>query len=184
MLLSKQEESLSKFMSKMLRHTPEQFGLVLDHEGFCHIQELLSAIRSEVRWSNIQVEDITQVVRNCSKQRYEIVNDYIRANYGHSVDRLTYQESKPPSILYHGTNTKVVDTILSAGIKPMGRKYVHLSESLEFATLAGKRRGELVILEVDGEAAFANGVKFYVANHGVWLADLVPARYLSKSTME
>ncbi|MDQ0047693.1 putative RNA 2'-phosphotransferase [Paenibacillus polymyxa] len=62
----------------------------------------------------------------------------------------------------------------------MGRKYVHLSESLEFAILAGKRRGKLVILEVDTEKALANQVKFYKANHGVWLADLVQPQYLNK----
>lgn len=55
----------------------------------------------------------------------------------------------------------------------MGRKYVHLSESLEFAILAGKRRGKLVILEVDTEKALANQVKFYKANHGVWLTNLI-----------
>lgn len=62
----------------------------------------------------------------------------------------------------------------------MGRKYVHLSESLEFAILAGKRRGELVILEVDTEKALANQVKFYKANHGVWLANLISPQYLKK----
>jgi putative RNA 2'-phosphotransferase len=45
MLNSKQEESLSKFMSKILRHTPEQFGLALDHEGYCDIQDLLNGIK-------------------------------------------------------------------------------------------------------------------------------------------
>lgn len=34
MLNKKEEESLSKFMSKLLRHTPEEFGLTLDHEGY------------------------------------------------------------------------------------------------------------------------------------------------------
>ncbi len=62
----------------------------------------------------------------------------------------------------------------------MGRKCVHLSESLEFAILAGKRRGELVILEVDTEKALANQVKFYKANHDVWLADLISPQYLKK----
>lgn len=62
----------------------------------------------------------------------------------------------------------------------MGRKYVHLSETLEFASLAGKRRGELVILKVDAQRAADYGVKFYVANQGVWLADYVPQGYLSK----
>ncbi|WP_233901847.1 RNA 2'-phosphotransferase [Paenibacillus polymyxa] len=105
---------------------------------------------------------------------------YIRANYGHSTGRVDYKEATTPTTLYHGTNTKVIQNIFNEGIKPMGRKYVHLSESLEFAILAGKRRGELVILEVDTEKASANQVKFYKANHGVWLADLVPPQYLNK----
>jgi putative RNA 2'-phosphotransferase len=179
MLNSKQEESLSKFMSKILRHAPEQFGLELDHEGYCDIQDLLGGIKPEKRWSYVSEADIIQVVENCPKQRYEIVNGYIRANYGHSMGRLDYKESTPPTILYHGTNTKVINKILDEGIKPMGRKYVHLSDTLEFATLAGKRRGELVILEVDTVRALDNNVKFYVANNGVWLADYVPPQYLS-----
>ena len=180
MLSPKQEESLSKFMSKILRHTPEQFGVELDHEGFCHINDLINGIKSEIRWSQISELDIVQVVENCPKQRYEIINGYIRANYGHSTDRLEYKESTPPPVLYHGTNTKVIDKILLEGIKPMGRKYVHLSEGVEFASLAGKRRGELVILKVDTVEAVATNVKFYIANNGVWLADYVPPQYLSK----
>jgi putative RNA 2'-phosphotransferase len=85
-----------------------------------------------------------------------MVNGYIRANYGHSTDRLDYKEATPPTILYHGTNTKVIHNIFNEGIKPMGRKYV------------------------DTEKALANQVKFYKANHGVWLADLVPSQYLKK----
>ncbi|OZB97783.1 RNA 2'-phosphotransferase [Paenibacillus sp. XY044] len=180
MLNSKQEESLSKFMSKILRHTPEQFGIELDHEGYCDIRDLINGIKSEKRWSAVSESDIKQVVDHCPKQRYEIVNGYIRANYGHSSGRLEYKEAIPPSILLHGTNAKVAAVILSEGIKPMGRKYVHLSEGVEFASLAGKRRGELVILQVDTQRAVQDNVKFYLANNGVWLADFVPARYLTK----
>jgi putative RNA 2'-phosphotransferase len=180
MLSPQQEESLSKFMSKILRHTPEQFGVTLDHEGFCDIDDLINGIQAEARWSGVSGEDIIQVVENCPKQRYEIVNDYIRANYGHSAGRLEYKPTAPPPVLYHGTNTKVVHKILAEGIKPMGRKYVHLSEGVEFATLAGKRRGELVILKVNSLEASDNNVKFYVANNGVWLADYIPPEYLSE----
>lgn len=180
MLSPKQEESLSKFMSKILRHTPEQFGVNLDHEGFCDIDDLISGIRAEERWSDITETDIIQVAKNCPKQRYEVVNGYIRANYGHSAGRVEYRHTNPPSVLYHGTNTKVVEKILVEGIKPMGRKYVHLSEGLEFASLAGKRRGELIILKVDSLEASSYDVKFYVANNGVWLADYIPPKYLDK----
>lgn len=181
MLSPKQEESLSKFMSKILRHTPEQFGVELDHEGFCPNNDLIKVIKSEDKWSEISESEITQVVENCSKKRYEIVNGYIRANYGHSAGRLEYKESTPPPVLYHGTNAKVVAKILLEGIKPMGRNYVHLSEGVEFASLAGKRRGELIILKVDTVEATVNHVKFYIANNGVWLSDYVPPQYLSKA---
>ncbi|WP_145018440.1 RNA 2'-phosphotransferase [Paenibacillus sp. Y412MC10] len=178
MLNSKQEESLSKFMSKILRHTPAQFGIQLDHEGYCHIQALIDGISTENKWAKISEADIVQVVENCPKKRYAMVNGYIRANYGHSAGRLEYKVAVPPPVLYHGTNTKVSDKIMETGIKPMGRKYVHLSEGLEFAVLAGKRRGELVILEVDTAAARSDDVKFYAANNGVWLADFIPPQYL------
>lgn len=159
MLTEDQEVNLSKFMSKILRHTPEQFGITLDIEGFCSIQELVEAITKEKRWKDITEEDIRLVVNNCSKQRYELVGEFIRANYGHSAERLTYEEANPSTVLYHGTNAKVVEQLLIEGIKPMGRKYVHLSESIEFVSY---------------------GIKFYAANNGVWLADFVPAKYLER----
>ncbi|MBE0340603.1 hypothetical protein E4V51_04525 [Paenibacillus sp. 28ISP30-2] len=74
----------------------------------------------------------------------------------------------------------VIEKILTEGIKPMGREYVHLSETLEFATLAGSRHGELAILEVNTTSALANNVKFYYANNEVWLSDFVPPQFLKK----
>ncbi|MEO8178052.1 MAG: hypothetical protein ABI895_04390 [Deltaproteobacteria bacterium] len=36
-----------------------------------------------------------------------------------------------------------------------------------------------VVIQVDAQRAGAAGVRFYVGNDKVWLADAVPARYLS-----
>ncbi|MDF9842443.1 RNA 2'-phosphotransferase [Paenibacillus sp. PastF-1] len=45
MLDAKAEVSLSKFLTKVLRHTPEQYGLMLDPEdGSCLLEELLDTI--------------------------------------------------------------------------------------------------------------------------------------------
>ncbi|MFF3024031.1 RNA 2'-phosphotransferase [Gottfriedia sp. NPDC057948] len=82
-------------------------------------------------------------------------------------------QKKTPEILYHGTNKKVEELILNEGIKPMGRNYVHLSEGVEFATLAAKRRGEFVILKIDAKNAYENGVKFFYADNEVWLSDYI-----------
>ncbi|MEK5161711.1 RNA 2'-phosphotransferase [Paenibacillus macerans] len=169
------EKSLSKLMSKMLRHTPEDFRLVLDPaDGSCPVDSLLKAIRGQAKWSRVSREDIEQVVRNSDKQRFVIEDGRIRARYGHSHDRVTYTPGEPPAVLYHGTNKIALPSILKEGLHPMSRQYVHLSEGTHFATLAGSRRGELVILKIDTREAGRLGVTFYYAGNEVWLADRVP----------
>ena len=85
MLSNATEVSLSKFMTKLLRHTPEQYGLILDPEdGSCTLGDLLSVLVKAPRWSEVTVVDIQQVVAGCEKQRFEINGDRIKARYGHS----------------------------------------------------------------------------------------------------
>ncbi|WP_234414335.1 RNA 2'-phosphotransferase [Paenibacillus sp. CAA11] len=85
MLAPNTEKSLSKLMTKLLRHTPEEFGIVLDPEdGSCRMEELLEALQKERKWAWLQREDVEEVVRNSDKQRFEIRGDRIRARYGHS----------------------------------------------------------------------------------------------------
>ncbi|NOU94875.1 RNA 2'-phosphotransferase [Paenibacillus sp. LMG 31456] len=176
MLNESQEMSLSKLMSKILRHSPQDFGLSLNAaDGSCTLDELLTVLVKEAKWFDIGLEDIEQVVRNCEKQRFEITGGRIRARYGHSHDKISYPAAEPPDVLYHGTNIKAAPVILKEGIQPMKRQYVHLSEGLHFATLAGERRGELVILAVDTAKAASLGVPFYYAGNEVWLADGIPS---------
>lgn len=175
MLYQAMEKSLSKMMTKLLRHTPEEFGIILDPEdGSCSVSSLLEAIQAQPKWSGIKLEDIEQVVRNSDKQRFEIEGGRIRARYGHSHDKVRYVPGEPPAILYHGTNKKALPSILKEGLSRMSRQYVHLSEGTHFATMAGSRRGELVILKVDTFSAKQLGVTFYYAGNEVWLADRVP----------
>lgn len=170
-----QEQKLSKFMSLILRHDPYKFGVELDREGYCSLQDLLSAITDEKRWSHVTINDIRQAVKNCEKQRYEIFDDRIRARYGHSVQKVEYQEKTPPSFLYHGTSVNTLPLLKESGIKSMSRQYVHLSETTHFASLAGKRKGELLLVKVDTQKALEQNVKFYYANGEVWLADYIPS---------
>lgn len=175
MLNQDREKSLSKMMTKLLRHAPEEFGVVLDPEdGSCPIDTLLEAIQAQPKWSWVKQEDVEQVVRNSDKQRFEIKDERIRARYGHSHHKVRYNPGEPPAVLYHGTNKKALPSILKEGLSPMSRQYVHLSEGTHFATLAGSRRGELVILKVDTLSAKQLGVTFYYAGNEVWLADHVP----------
>ena len=62
----------------------------------------------------------------------------------------------------------------------MDRQVVHLSTDLETARAVGRRHGgKTVILQVDAQRAFRDGIRFYRGNDSTWLADRVPAGYLS-----
>jgi len=173
---------LSKLLSLMLRHEPAKFSLVLDAEGFVPLGDVLSAARMQL--GDVSEADIIAVVATIEpeKRRFSIVDGDIRANYGHSIgERILHPEAAPPSLLYHGTHESAAPVILSEGLAPMRRQYVHLTVDRQLAARVGARRGKPVILEIAAVDAHRDGVKFYRANESFWLAVGVPAQYLSRS---
>jgi len=175
----KKEENLSKFMTKILRHTPFDFGILPDEKGFVEAEDLLMAITGQSFWEGTTVEDFKTVAKNCQKGRFEIEGTKIRARYGHSYKRIPYKEGTPPDILLHGTGKQSLGKIFAEGLKKMNRQYVHLSEGEEFAILAGSRKGDFVLLEIDTKKAREEKVKFYDAGKDVWLADYLAPEFLS-----
>ena len=173
---------MSKEVSYALRHAPWEYELELDEESFVPIEQLLSAFNETGHYNKkITIEDLYEMIKAGEKVRHEIVGNKIRALYGHSVsNRIKKEEAAPPDILYHGTAHKALAKILESGLKPMCRQYVHLSVDVETATNVGKRRDdEPVILIVDAKRASEDGVKFYIGNDKVWLADEVGPKYLT-----
>lgn len=66
------------------------------------------------------------------------------------------------------------------GLIKKERQYVHLSKDIETASIVGKRHGDLVILEVDSESMFNDGIKFYLSKNNVWLCDYVSKEYIKE----
>jgi len=123
------DAELSKTVSHALRHAPSAYGLVLDAEGWVSVQKLIAALKQKhPRWIDLDERTLQQMVERSQKRRHEIVDGRIRALYGHSTaERLAKQVAAPPELLYHGTDASAANKILSEGLKPMARQYVHLS---------------------------------------------------------
>ena len=173
-------QKLSKIVSYALRHAPWEYELELDGEGWVEIEQLLTALRYDTEWKEITENELSKMIEVSDKKRHEILDGKIRALYGHSVPQKILKESStPPSILYHGTKRHLVQQILSEGIQPMGRQYVHLSVDIETAEIVGKRKdSDPVILQIQAEQAFNEGIQFYQGNNIVWLADHIPHKYI------
>lgn len=69
------------------------------------------------------------------------------------------------------------------GLIKKERNYVHLSKDIETASVVGKRHGDLVILEVDSESMFNDGIKFYLSKNNVWLCDYVKVEYIKEISL-
>lgn len=164
---------LSKEISYALRHAPWEYELEMDEEGFVPLEQLLSALE-------ITKDDVIKVMEISEKKRLELKDNKIRALYGHSIPmHIKKIEGTPPSILYHGTAKRFLDSIKETGLLPMKRQYVHLSVDEETATAVGKRRDNTpVLLRIDTQQAIADGIKFYIGNDKVWLCDILPAKYI------
>lgn len=174
----KKLDKLSVFISLVLRHKPETAGITLDEHGWANVEELLRGINETGRKINMEI--LENIVATDNKQRYSFNEDktLIRANQGHSIPvDVGLKEQNPPEILYHGTATRFLNSILNDGLKPMSRLYVHLSKDIETAWKVGKRHGDPVILKINSRDMYKDGYKFYLSENGVWLIEKVDAKY-------
>lgn len=173
--------ALSKLMSYILRHRPDEFGLVLEEDGFISIKELQQALAEEAGWSHIRRSHIMEVVLTSDRERFEVEDERIRTTYGHSLPhRIHYEPAAPPKILYHGTRRRAYPHILHQGLNPMGRQYVHLAASPELAMRIGRRRDpQPVFLEIQAQRASEDGITFYLANPLIYLTEHIPPSYIN-----
>lgn len=177
--MNKRLITISKFLSKHLRHEPEALGLVLEPGGWVAVTDLLAGAAKY--GFAISSEELVQVVAENDKQRFafDASGKKIRANQGHSTDvDLQLKPVQPPSMLFHGTVAKFLDTILREGLKKMDRHDVHLSKDAETASNVGQRRGKPIILVIDSAQMTADGFVFRLSDNGVWLTDHVPPQYI------
>lgn len=165
---------ISKRLALYLRHEPEKIGIRLDSAGWADVEKLIAAM-------GITRAELAEVVATNDKQRFAFNDDgsKIRASQGHTIAvDLDLPQRTPPDVLYHGTVGTFLDAILDEGLRPMARRHVHLSATIETATKVGARRGKPVILVVDAAAMVEQGAVFWLSANGVWLTDHVPPRHL------
>lgn len=85
----------------------------------------------------------------------------------------------PPAVLYHGTATCFLDSIMEQGLIKGSRQWVHLSSDVETATTVGSRHGKVVVLQVAAGSMVDAGHEFYRSANGVWMVEYVPAEFLT-----
>ncbi len=171
--------SVAKFTSLILRHRPEEYGIMVDSYGFANLDDVLSIISIEL---GLEKLEILKILKEDEKDRFVFKNDKIASNFGHSIDVMPLSEqTEPPNILYHGTSPSLKHYIEIEGLKPMSRKFVHLSKTIEDAQINGKRKSvgsEPLIIRISAKDAYQSGIHFYDVGP-LYLSEGIPGKFLT-----
>lgn len=164
----------SKKLSYLLRHCRNPLYIDLNG-GWASVDTILQVL-------HISKKDLDEIVETDAKTRYSYdeTGKKIRANQGHSIPGcvVSMEHPDPPDVLYHGTATRFLDSIMKNGLKPMSRQWVHISPDYETAIKVGQRHGKPVVLLVHAKQFAEDGNELFLSSNAVWQAKDVPAIYL------
>lgn len=175
----KHKTKISKFLSLILRHKPEEVGLSLEENGWVKVADLQKVCADYGMFFTLQ--ELEEVVATNDKKRFSFneTKTKIRASQGHSLEvEIEFERKIPPEILYHGTAEKYLSAIFASGLQKMNRHHVHLSADKETARKVGARHGKPIIFEIKTATMIAEGFDFFVSANGVWLVAEVPPKFL------
>jgi putative RNA 2'-phosphotransferase len=168
--------ALSKLLTYILAHRPDEFGLVLDHEGFIPVKDLQQAVAEEEGWSYVRASHITEVAYGSDREKFELADNRIRGAQ-HAVQ---YETATPPQILYYASRRRAYPHILRRGLDPGEKQYVPLAINPELALRIGRRRDlDPILMEINAQQANDEAVAFYQTHPLLYLAGHVPSAYIS-----
>lgn len=168
-------EGVSRLLSLILRHKPERFELELDAQGYALIDEILDAVQQ--KYADLTEDGLLEVINGQERRRFEIKDNLVRARYGHSfaID-LGLPPVVPPEFLYFAGTPAQLRMIVTDGLKPGDRQYVHLSTSEETASgIASSRTETPIVFRIHAAEAAVAGVRFYDRMPVYLTAEVPPA---------
>ncbi|MBQ8496646.1 MAG: RNA 2'-phosphotransferase [Clostridia bacterium] len=186
----KKEKDISVYLSFLLRHKPDDIGLMMDTHGWILVEELLNGINQSGKYTITRV-GLEEIVAKDNKGRYRFNEDgtKIKACQGHSIPwvepELRY--SVPPEYLYHGTTAFAYEKIKNAGyISKMNRHAVHMTadESKAWQSATRWHTSYPIVLKINAEKMANDGYMFGVSENEVWCISDVPLRYISQVLTE
>ena len=176
---------ISKYLSYILRHNPEELGLDMDVYGWVSVEELITKVKERGRYQ-LDRNSLQHIVAQDNKGRYRFNEEgsKIKACQGHTipwvVPQLEYQE--PPQYLYHGTTTEALEKIKeSGGLSKMRRHAVHMQADIEKAWQSAMRwRKKPVVLKIDAKRYYEEGGIFGKTENDVWCTETVPLAFIAE----
>ncbi len=170
---------LAKFLTYVLGRRPDEFGLILDENGFTRIKDLLKAMGEENGWKHLRQGHLNELLVSLDPCPIEIQGNLVRASDSSHLPVVKRPE-KLPKLLYTAIRRKAYPYIHENGLKPSAYPYVILTSEIEMARRLGRRNDQdPVLLTVQVESAQSKGVQFDQFGELIFLANFVPVGVFS-----
>jgi len=173
---------LSKTLSYLLRHGSKEHRLKMDTNGFSKLDDVITTSRKMLPRQTITTPRIEDIVKNCKKQRFKIVEidgvKFIRANQGHTLKDvesadlkvIEHFEDGPTGKIIHGTTQQAWQFIKSSGLNKMKRNHIHMARGNFGEAKSGARSSSNIIITINGNQALKDGIQFFESDNGVILS--------------
>lgn len=176
MSLQRKPKQLAKLIDYVLSRRPDEFGLVLDADGFVKLKELLKAINEEDGFRYVRRAHLDEIILTVPDHSLEISDNLIRSTVRDRLPQRGYA-LEPPKLLYTCVRQKAYPHVHLKGIRPSACAQVILSSSRETAERIGRRIDRAaVLLTIQVQNSVDRGVVFFQAGENIFLADFIPAQ--------
>lgn len=177
--LPRQLESLARMLTYMLGHRPDEFGLVLDDDGFVPLKQLHRALAAEPGWGFVRRHHLEELVALATPSPFEIRSEEIRALIPRPARLRRPPGEAPPALLYLAIPPKAHHRVWEEGLKPLPGRELLLATGPELALRLGRRRSpQPVLITVQAQAAARAGIVFQGYGAELYLAPALPREFL------
>ncbi|MCL4502478.1 MAG: hypothetical protein M1438_11595 [Deltaproteobacteria bacterium] len=178
MKLPRQLETLAKMLAYILGRHPDEFGLVLDADGFVPLKQFQQALIHEPGWGFVRRHHLDQVVMLMQPPAFEITNEKIRC----LTPPTTFQRhpgESPPPLLYLAIPPKAHERVWQEGLRPPGGGELMLARSKDIALKLGRRRAQYpIMVTIQAQAATRQGSEFTGYGEDFFLTQSIPRDFL------
>jgi putative RNA 2'-phosphotransferase len=165
-------------MIYILGHSPHEFGIVPDKNGFVSIKELLQAMHEEPDMPHSSEGNINEVLMSDERELFERDDNKIRAVSRHWILDTSLSATDIPPILFTPVRRKAHYLVLEKGLIKRDDHFYCLTQDREMAERIGKRKDQKpVIIELMALKAANEGVLISRFG-GLFLADTIPERFI------
>jgi putative RNA 2'-phosphotransferase len=166
-------------MIYILGHSPHEFGIVPDKNGFVGIKELLQAMHEDPDMPHINEGGINEVLMSDERELFERFDNKLRAVSRHWVLETELPATDIPPILFTPVRRKAHYLVLEKGLIKRDDHFYCLTPDREMAERIGKRKDQKpVIIELMALRAANEGVHISKFG-GLYLASEIPVRFIA-----